>query len=105
MDDTLAPVCINRALARRIDIRLPGKGNSNTRGARPVHCNHLDDSVDSDQQVVDEELSLCQRKVHNALTFDIMCRLSSICVVNIVARDLLHGNLAHEKTPTPLGPP
>ena len=25
------------------DIRLPGKGNSNSHGARPVYYNHLDD--------------------------------------------------------------
>ena len=43
---------------RAVDIRLPGKGNSNSHGARPVHKNHLDDQVDSDQQVVNNELSL-----------------------------------------------
>ena len=30
-------------------IRLPGKDNSNSHGARPVHYNHLGDYVDSDQ--------------------------------------------------------
>jgi len=39
-------------------MRLSGKGNSNFHGARPVHENHLDDSVDSDQKVVNEDLSL-----------------------------------------------
>ena len=34
---------------RKVDIRLPGQGNSNSHGARPVHQNHLDDQVDSDQ--------------------------------------------------------
>ena len=34
---------------RKVDIRLPGKGNSNSHGARPVFSNHLDDSVDSGQ--------------------------------------------------------
>ena len=34
---------------RRVDIRLPGKGNSSCHGARPVYLNHLDDQVDSDQ--------------------------------------------------------
>ena len=29
----------------KADIRLPGKGNSNSHGARPVHQNHLDDCV------------------------------------------------------------
>ena len=28
---------------RKVDIRLPGTGNSNSHGARPVHYNHLDD--------------------------------------------------------------
>jgi len=28
---------------RKVDIRLPGKGNSNFHGARPVYKNHLDD--------------------------------------------------------------
>ena len=35
--------------------RVPGMGNSH--GARPVYQNHLDDEVDSDQQVVNKELS------------------------------------------------
>jgi hypothetical protein len=26
---------------RKVDIRLPGKGNSNSHGARPVHQKHL----------------------------------------------------------------
>ena len=26
-----------RSVARKVDIRLPGKGNSNSRGARPVY--------------------------------------------------------------------
>ena len=30
-------------VCRNVDIRLPGKGNSNFHGARPVHSNHLDD--------------------------------------------------------------
>ena len=34
---------------RKVDIRLPGKGNSDSHGARPVFSNHLDDSVDSGQ--------------------------------------------------------
>jgi hypothetical protein len=28
---------------RKVDIRLPGKRNSNAYGARPVYQNHLDD--------------------------------------------------------------
>ena len=32
-----------------VDIRLPGKGNSNTHGARPVYYNHFDDQANSDQ--------------------------------------------------------
>ena len=39
-------------LFRKVDVRLPGKENSNSRGARPVYQNHLDDLLDSDQQVV-----------------------------------------------------
>ena len=35
--------------SRKVDVRLPGKGNSNSHGSRPVHSNHLDDKVDSDQ--------------------------------------------------------
>ena len=27
----------NLRLARKVDVRLPGKGNSNSHGARPVH--------------------------------------------------------------------
>ena len=33
---------------RKVDIKLHGKGNSNSNGARPVYQNHLDDKVDSD---------------------------------------------------------
>ena len=43
---------------RKVDIKLPEKGNSNFHGARPVYKNHPDDSVDSDQWVVNKELSL-----------------------------------------------
>ena len=28
---------------RKVDIRLPGKGNSDSHGARPFYYNHLDD--------------------------------------------------------------
>jgi len=28
---------VHVGLVRRVDVRLPGKGNSNSRGARPVH--------------------------------------------------------------------
>jgi hypothetical protein len=35
--------------ARKVDVRLPGKGNSTSHGARPVYQNHLDGQVDSDQ--------------------------------------------------------
>ena len=45
---------------RKVDIRLPGKGNSNSHGARPVYQNLLDDYVDLDQQVVNKELSLLE---------------------------------------------
>jgi len=34
---------------RKVDIWLPGKGNSNSHGARPVYQNHPGDEVDSDQ--------------------------------------------------------
>jgi hypothetical protein len=27
---------------RKVDVRLPGKGNANSHGARPVYKNHLD---------------------------------------------------------------
>ena len=37
-------------LSRKVDVRLPGKGNSTPNGARPVSPpNHHDDKVDSDQ--------------------------------------------------------
>ena len=35
--------------ARKVDIRLHGRGNSNPHSAKPVHESHLDDQVDSDQ--------------------------------------------------------
>jgi len=46
-----------RKVDRKVHIKLPGKGNSNSHGeACPPH--HLVDEVDSNQQVVNEELSL-----------------------------------------------
>ena len=35
--------------SRKVDVRLPGKGDPNCHGARLVYSNHLDDEVDSDQ--------------------------------------------------------
>ena len=46
------PLCAGRHTwleARKVDVKLPGKGNSNTHGTRPVHQNHLDEKVDPDQ--------------------------------------------------------
>ena len=43
---------------RKVDIRLPGKGDSNSHSARPVYLNNLDDTVDLDQQVVKKVPSL-----------------------------------------------
>ena len=40
---------------RKVDIRLPEKGNSKSRGARPVYK-----QVDSDQEVVHKDLSLSE---------------------------------------------
>ena len=45
-------------MSRKVDVRLPGKENSNFHGARPVYYNPFDDSVDSHQDVVNKELSL-----------------------------------------------
>ena len=39
-------------------MRIPGKGNSNSHGARPVFLNNIDDEQDSDQQVINKEFSL-----------------------------------------------
>ena len=43
---------------REVDVRLPGKGNSNSHGARPVHQIISVIKVDWDQEVVNKELSL-----------------------------------------------
>jgi len=40
---------VSESRAREVDVRLPGKRNSNSHCARPVHLNHHDDKVDSDQ--------------------------------------------------------
>ena len=47
-----------REVFGKVDIRLHGKGDSNSHGAKPVHHNHVADKVDSDQQVVNKDLSL-----------------------------------------------
>jgi len=42
--DAVSPQkCEMERRSRKVDIRLPGKGNSNSRGARPVYYNHFDD--------------------------------------------------------------
>ena len=50
--DATAPL----VLTRKVDVRLPGNGNANSHGARPVH----QIKVALDQWVVNEELSLCR---------------------------------------------
>ena len=45
----IPPVWYSLPPTGRVDIRLPGKGNSNSHGARSVHYNHLVDQVDSEQ--------------------------------------------------------
>ena len=49
---------ILEVLIRKVDIRLSGNRNSNFHDARPVHLDHLDDEVESNNQVVNKELSL-----------------------------------------------
>ena len=49
---------LNVPAKRKIDVSLLGKGNSNSHGARPVH-RIITMIVDSDQQVVNKELSFC----------------------------------------------
>ena len=46
---------------RKVNIRLPEKANSNSRGARLVHYNHLDDQVDSDQKIANKEISFSRK--------------------------------------------
>jgi hypothetical protein len=48
----------DRSNVRKVDIRLPGNGNSNSNGARLVCQNHLDDSVESDHDIVNKYVSL-----------------------------------------------
>ena len=43
---------------RKVDVRLPGKGNLKLPWREAGPLNHHDNIVDSDQQVVNEELSL-----------------------------------------------
>ena len=48
-----------RDTSRKVNIRLPEKGNSNSHGARPVYQKHLrHDEVVPDQKVVNKEFSL-----------------------------------------------
>ena len=44
--------------ARKVDMRLPEKGDPNSHGARPVNETHIDVLVELDQWVVNKELSL-----------------------------------------------
>ena len=51
--------------ARKVDIRLPGKGSSNSHGARPVPLIIM--MINSDQEVVNKELSPSgTREVHQS---------------------------------------
>lgn len=43
---------------RKVDIRLPGNGNSNAHGTKPVRSSHLCDQVDPNQLIANKELSL-----------------------------------------------
>ena len=45
-------------VTRKVELRLPGTGYSNTR--EHGHLNHLGDKVDPDQLAVNKELSLCR---------------------------------------------
>ena len=48
-------VCLPCTCRMKVDMRLPGKGNSNFHAGPP---NHFDDRVDSDQYFVKKELAL-----------------------------------------------
>jgi len=46
----MAPVYVYmQVMPRKVDIRLPGEGYSDSYGVRPVFLNHLEDTVHSDQ--------------------------------------------------------
>ena len=46
-------------MARKVDTRLARKGNFEWPWREAGPSNHLEEKVDSDQQVVNEEVSLC----------------------------------------------
>ena len=58
--DRSAPNSASTSCYRKVDIRPHGKDESNSYRARPVYIDDLDDKVDSDQQVVNKEISLWQ---------------------------------------------
>ena len=51
---------------RKVDIRLHGKGNSKTPWRKAGQPRHLIDVVDSDQEVVNKDLSLLLRRQRSA---------------------------------------
>ena len=55
--DIQPPRMLHAACSRMVNRGLEN-GNSNSHGARPVYSIHLDEQVDSDQWVVNKELSL-----------------------------------------------
>ena len=76
---------------RKADITLHGKGNSNSHGARPVYWNRLDDSVDSDQQIVNKEVSLLQGRCHGGcgyLSFSHSLILNSVSLSTLSLNSL-----------------
>ena len=62
------PECNKRKGTRKVDVRLPEKGNSNSYGARPIYSKHLDDKVDSYQYVFNKTLSLSRQAARATLT-------------------------------------
>ena len=50
------------ALTRKVDVRLPGKENSNSHGARPVHPNHQNVEMDLTSRLsIKNSLSGCTK--------------------------------------------
>ena len=68
-----------RTLPRKVDIRLPGKGNSNSRGARPVYSFGCLSGLGP--LGCQKDLSLSLTSAATASSADASSSVSEICVV------------------------
>ena len=79
----------------KVDVRLPGKGNSKSHGARPVHL----------IITMIKWIRIIRLSIKNSLSEGIYRIGAKRVVTATYGICILQGYLAHKKLPTPLRPP